>query len=166
MTAEEPLSQNEIGRRLGLSSATMSKLRAQGCPMDSLEAVRAWREQNLNIAQRKPDPTQHTPRDDKQESHDAARTRLRIAEANLAELREAKTRREVINLAVVERQLASTFATLRDALLQLPDRLAPGLVAETDAHVIHGILDSEIRQTLHDLANAGERMKNDEGAFQ
>ena len=166
MTAEQPLSQNEIGRRLGLSSATMSKLRAHGCPMDSLEAVRTWREQNLNIAQRKPGPAQHTPRDDEQESHDAARTRLRIAEANLAELREAKTRREVINLAVVERQLASTFATLRDALLQLPDRLAPNLVAETDAHAIHRILDSEIRQTLHDLANAAERMKNDEGAFQ
>ena len=72
----------------------------------------------------------------------------------------------MINLAVVERQLASTFATLRDALLQLPDRLAPNLVAETDAHAIHRILDSEIRQTLHDLANAAERMKNDEGAFQ
>lgn len=72
MTAEQPLSQNEIGRRLGLSSATMSKLRAQGCPMDSLEAVRTWREQNLNIAQRKPDPAQHTPRDDEQETHDAA----------------------------------------------------------------------------------------------
>ena len=47
MTAEQPLSQNEIGRRLGLSSATMSKLRAHGCPMDSLEAVRTWREQGL-----------------------------------------------------------------------------------------------------------------------
>lgn len=40
-------SQNSIGRELGLSPATMSKMRKQGCPMDSVEAVRAWREHNI-----------------------------------------------------------------------------------------------------------------------
>lgn len=56
MSNEKPLSQNAIGRELGLSSANMTKLRKQGCPMDSVESVRAWRLDRQHIAQRKPEP--------------------------------------------------------------------------------------------------------------
>lgn len=51
----KPPSQNAIGRELGLSSSNMTKLRKQGCPMDSVESVRAWRQERQNIAQRKPE---------------------------------------------------------------------------------------------------------------
>jgi len=34
----------------------MTKLRKQGCPMDSVESVRAWRQERQSIAQRKPEP--------------------------------------------------------------------------------------------------------------
>jgi len=53
---QKPPSQNAIGRSLGLSSSNMTKLRKQGCPMDSVESVRTWRLEHQNIAQRKPDP--------------------------------------------------------------------------------------------------------------
>lgn len=53
---QKPPSQNAIGRALGLSSSNMTKLRKQGCPMDSVESVRAWRLERQNIAQRKPEP--------------------------------------------------------------------------------------------------------------
>lgn len=56
MSNTKPLSQNAIGRELGLSSANMTKLRKQGCPMDSVESVRAWRLERQSIAQRKPEP--------------------------------------------------------------------------------------------------------------
>lgn len=56
MSNTKPLSQNAIGRELGLSSANMTKLRKQGCPTDSVESVRAWRLDRQNIAQRKPEP--------------------------------------------------------------------------------------------------------------
>ncbi len=56
MSNAKPLSQNAIGRELGLSSANMTKLRKQGCPMDSVESVRAWRQERQSIAQRKPEP--------------------------------------------------------------------------------------------------------------
>lgn len=60
MSDTKPPSQNAIGRELGLSSANMTKLRKQGCPMDSVESVRAWRLERQNIAQRKPEPRRAT----------------------------------------------------------------------------------------------------------
>lgn len=61
MKQPKPPSQNAIGRTLGLSSSNMTKLKKQGCPMDSVESVRAWRLENQNIAQRKPDPSRPAP---------------------------------------------------------------------------------------------------------
>ena len=60
MNTTKPPSQNAIGRELGLSSSNMTKLRKQGCPMDSVESVRAWRLERQNIAQRKPEPRRVT----------------------------------------------------------------------------------------------------------
>ncbi len=53
----KPLSQNAIGRQMNppMSSANMAKMKKQGCPMDSVASVEAWRKEKLNIAQRKPD---------------------------------------------------------------------------------------------------------------
>ena len=56
----KPPSQNAIGRALGLSSPAMTKMKKQGCPMTSIEAVRTWREKHLNIAMRKPEPRRNT----------------------------------------------------------------------------------------------------------
>ena len=52
----KPLSQAAIGRELGLAPATMTKLKGQGMPVDSVESARAWRTARQNIAQRKPEP--------------------------------------------------------------------------------------------------------------
>lgn len=56
MSNTKPPSQNAIGRALGLSSGNMTKLRKQGCPMDSVESVRAWRLERQDIARRKSEP--------------------------------------------------------------------------------------------------------------
>lgn len=57
MSTIKPQSQNAIGRALGLSSANMTKLRKQGCPMDSVESVRAWRMERQDVARSKPEPS-------------------------------------------------------------------------------------------------------------
>jgi pyruvate/2-oxoglutarate dehydrogenase complex dihydrolipoamide acyltransferase (E2) component len=44
--------------------------------------------------------------------------------------------------------------TIRDNLLNLPDRLAATLAAETDADRVHQLLSAEIRQALEELAGA------------
>ena len=52
----KPLSQNAIAKELGVSSACMVKWKKLGCPMDSIESVRAWRKAKQNIAARNPEP--------------------------------------------------------------------------------------------------------------
>ncbi len=180
-------SQAAIGRALGLSPAAITKLKGQGMPVHSVEAAQAWREARQNVAARKPLPSAPAPAltapqargpvfppgafpppdmpDDLLEDHDAARTRLRIAEANMAEMNEAKMRREMINVAVVERQLATDYATTRDALLQIPARMAPLLASESDTATIHTMLDAEIHQALCNLAGTADQAKHAEGAF-
>ena len=180
-------SQAAIGRALGLSPAAITKLKGQGMPVHSVEAAQAWREARQNVAARKPLPSAPAPAltapqargpvfppgafpppdmpDDLLEDHDAARTRLRIAEANMAAMNEAKMRREMINVAVVERQLATDYATTRDALLQIPARMAPLLASESDTATIHTMLDAEIHQALCNLAGTADQAKHAEGAF-
>ncbi len=180
--------QSELAKALGLSKQAVSKLKGQGMPVDSVEAARAWRDENLSVAARKearepapasttaptaparsrPDPRTFPPLgDDEDEDEDfkAARTREKISEANQAEMIEAKMRREMINLAVVERQLATDYATTRDAVLQIPARIAPLLAGETDAAAIQTLLDAELHQALSNLAGTAEQAKNAEGAF-
>ena len=57
------LSQNAIGRMMNppMSAANMTKMKQQGCPMDSVESVEAWRKEHQNIAQRKPDVRTSAP---------------------------------------------------------------------------------------------------------
>lgn len=181
------ISQTELGNALGLSKQAISKLKGQGMPVDSVEAAQAWREARQNVAARKPLPTARPPLpappaapgpvfpqaafpppdypDDLLEDHDAARTRLRIAEANMAEMNEAKMRREMINVSVVERQLATDYATTRDALMQIPARIAPLLASESDTAAIQTLLDAEIHQALSNLAGTADQAKRAEGAF-
>lgn len=175
--------QSELARALGLSKQAVSKLKGQGMPVDSVEAARAWRDENLSVAARK-EARESVPAalatkchdtrafppigdDDDEEDEDfkAARTREKISEANMAEMNEAKMRREMINVAVVERQLATDYATTRDALLQIPARIAPLLAVETDTAAIQTMLDAELHQALVNLAGTAEQAKNAEGAF-
>ena len=46
--------------------------------------------------------------------------------------------------------------TVRDNLLNIPDRLAAVLAAETDVDKVHKILTEEIRKALEDLAGSGD----------
>ena len=44
--------------------------------------------------------------------------------------------------------------TVRDNLLNIPDRLAATLAAETDVDRVHHMLSTEIRKALEELAGA------------
>lgn len=174
------VSQAAIGRALGLSPAAITKLKGQGMPVTSVEAAQAWRQERQNIAARKalpasqvepPPPAFFPPLDQPSgdgpdEHHDTARTRLRIAEANMAEMTEAKMRRELVNLSVVERQLATDYATTRDALLQIPARLAPLLAPESNTTAIYNMLHAEIHQALLNLAGTVQQVQATPEAFE
>ena len=180
------MSQAALGRELGLSPAAITKLKGQGMPVDSVAAAQAWWEARQNLAQRKPAPVaapSPAPRppvapsafdrmpDDFSglgvlgEDRDEARTRREIAEANIAEMSEAKLRRELIRVSSVQAQLSTDYATTRDAMLQIPARMAPLLAAETDPAAVQNLLHSEIHQALSILAGSSDQVPHIEGAF-
>lgn len=153
----EPLSQAALGRALGLSKAAITKHKLAGMPVDSVEAAQAWRAANLNIAHCKSEagsqPTPPPPADG--EDFQAARTRREIAEANLAEMREAELEGKLIRVDAIRAAWSSRMSAARDALLQIPHRLAPVLAAEADTARVSQLLDDELRQALYDLTRDG-----------
>ena len=167
--------QKELAAALDMSQANVTKLKKQGMPVDSVAAAQAWRESRQNVAARKPAPPGLTLapdidsapiyppksfdaarmpeyRDMPDEDHQAARTRREIAEANLAEMREAEERGKLIRADAIRATWAARIASTRDALLQIPSRLAPVLAAETDLAAVTLLLEDEIRQALAELS--------------
>jgi phage terminase Nu1 subunit (DNA packaging protein) len=90
-----------------------------------------------------------------QETHHAARTRRERAEADLAELKLAEQRGEVIRTAAVRATWAASLASARDRLLTVPDRCAAVLAAEGNPQRVHELLTKEIHAAMSELA--GER---------
>jgi len=66
------------------------------------------------------------------ELYTSSRARRESAEADLAELKLAETRCEVIRVDAVQSALGVALSTAREALLQIPARMAPLLAAEVD----------------------------------
>ena len=96
------------------------------------------------------------------EDHKTARTRREIAEANLAEMREAEERGDLIRVSAVKSALAAAFSTTREALLQLPARLAPLIAADSDPASVQTTLHAEIHHALQDLSGASARLGQDQ----
>lgn len=171
------MTKKELAELLGISGAMVSRLAKRGMPVDSVERAKRWRRRHLEPGRLKGtrhDPAQDSTQsavgmpdespppaagtaDDMGESFHAARTRREIADANLAEMREREGRRELIRVKIVEERLAVVFSTVRDALLQMPDRIAPTLAATSDAAKVYDLLYSEIHQALTALAYAPEQ---------
>lgn len=76
----------------------------------------------------------------------------------MAEMEEARLRRELIRVAAVQAQLATDYATTRDAMLQIPARMGPLLAAESDPAIVQSLLHAEIHQTLVQLSGASEAL--------
>ena len=81
-------------------------------------------------------------------------------------MREAEERGDLIRVAAVKSTLAAVFSTTRDALLQIPARLAPLIAADSDPASVQNTLHAEIHQALHHLAGASSRVGQEEGALQ
>lgn len=72
--------------------------------------------------------------------------KMRLAELEL-EQREGK----LVEADVVQRESFKAARQVRDALLNLPDRVAGVLAAETNQFKVHQMLTKEIRRALEDL---------------
>jgi hypothetical protein len=153
----------------------MVKLKKQGCPMTSVEDVRAWRKSRQNIAQRKPEPVAFTstlPAHDfgrvggddframiqaNEEGHDgstlgegfeAARIRHKIAEANLAELEEARIKGLHVEKTKVDAAFFEAARGLRDGMTNCSRRLAAEVATLTTPAECESVIAKELRHLL------------------
>jgi hypothetical protein len=76
------------------------------------------------------------------------RRRLIRAQARKAELVAKKLAGQLVEAAAVKRAAFEAARTIRDNVLNIPDRIASELAVETDPGKIHARLDLELRQAL------------------
>ena len=74
--------------------------------------------------------------------------------ARLAKLSYEEKSGSLVKIELVKVAWFNTLRVLRDRLLNMPDRMAPLLSAETDPKAIRDLLDKELRQVLTDAADA------------
>jgi len=103
---------------------------------------------------RKPTLDDETDPEGYQESIIEANRRDAIAKANMREIKEAKEKRLLVNAREVELEAFTRARQLRDAILAIPDRIAPIIAAETDEHTVRQTIDTELRNVLRDLAKS------------
>jgi hypothetical protein len=173
------MKQKDLAEALGLHKSVLSRYVRRSMPTHSVEAAKAWYTQNIGVRSRTepnparaaapaylPPPAPIFPRSDvivanvvsgpgADEDFQAARTRREIAEANLAEMREAELEGKLIRVEVIRAAWAKRVASTRDALLQIPSRVSPTLAAQSDVDQVARLLEDELRQALAELSRDG-----------
>src|SRR5438046_2508303 len=89
------------------------------------------------------------------------RGRLAAAQANLAELKAAKMRGELVEAAAVEAEWSGVLRTVRAAVLAVPSRVAARLPHLSKHDVAE--MDAEIRAALGDIGGATNTQGDDHG---
>lgn len=85
-------------------------------------------------------------------SYDEARRRRELAEASISEMKQAEMEGVLIRADAVRSAWAAKITGARDALLQIPSRIAPVLAATADLVEVTQILEEELRRALADLS--------------
>lgn len=99
----------------------------------------------------RPAETDNDPEDGQPITYAEARAQHERFKARLAQLELEQREGKLVEAEVVKRESFRTARLVRDALLNLPDRVAGELAAETNQFKVHQRLVSEIRRALEDL---------------
>ena len=83
-----------------------------------------------------------------------SRERREYYQAELARLEMGAKRGELVSAEAVKKEAFNLAKTVREALVNIPDRLANQLAAESDPATIHMALSQELVLALERLANA------------
>ena len=78
--------------------------------------------------------------------------------ARLAKLSYEEKSGSLIKIDAVKVSWFNILRVMRDRVLNLPDRLAPVLAAETDPKKVRDLLEEDLRLILNDAANAIEKI--------
>ncbi len=94
-----------------------------------------------------------TPTSAQKSTYMLEKTREARWSAENKRLRTLKDAGELVEVKTVEREAFNQARLLRDALLNLPDRLSASLAAESDPLQVHAALTKEVRVLCNDLAD-------------
>lgn len=131
--------------------------------IDPAKADAAW-ERNTNQAQKR--KTAKRPSEKDAESHVGppivnsgpsfaqSRAIKEAYNARLAKLAYEEKSGALVRTDTVKVAWFNTLRVVRDRALNLPDRLAPLLAAETDPKIVRDLLEEELRTVLTDAADA------------
>lgn len=89
---------------------------------------------------------------------DEARGRKLNAEAEMAELELAKIRAELVKTEDVVKAWEDVLRAMKAKMLSIPTKMASAMSNESDPNVCKTILDKEIEEALHELANYQPRI--------
>ncbi len=81
-----------------------------------------------------------------------SRARREAAEAHIAEMKRGELEGKLIRADVLRQAWSRKVASVRDALLQIPPRMAPVLAAESDMERVATLLEDELRAALAELS--------------
>lgn len=87
-----------------------------------------------------------------------SKARREAAEAELAELKAAETRGDLVRRVVVEREFAAKLVAMRESLEVLAERLSAQVAAESDQAVCRRMLRDEHRNALAAFVEALEEV--------
>ena len=126
--------------------------------MESVESVRAWRTTRQNIAARKAEPVRTYNSNDQQSSEkcalddceglDSARTRLMVADADIAEIKAAELAGRYVDKSVVERAVYEAARGLRDGMTSAARRLSAEVAALSTPAECETAITQEMRHLL------------------
>nr|WP_295741507.1 hypothetical protein [uncultured Acidocella sp.] len=167
----------ELAKILGISVQAVGKFCAQGRISFSLKNGKRWfpdlqaaaREylasRDIGRGQRRANEAAsdgaapHAPpaaEDEKIESYQKSAARLQHYKAALAEIEYQIQTGTLVRKDDLDREVFRFHRSIRDKLLNIPDRTAAILAAETDQVKVHAILTKEIRRVLSVLADEAE----------
>ena len=162
MGAVQLISQAEYAKRRGCSQVAVHKaVKAKRITLiegmiDPIVADMQWQQNTRARASSKPQASapQDKPEADSDDGYWQSRSRREAAEAEMAELKLSEQRGELVRAADVRSAYSKRAAGLREALLQIPARLAAVLAAETDHARVHDTLQAELHAVLSQVVQA------------
>lgn len=154
------LSLSILAKALGISKTAVHKRGRRGMPVDSVEAARAWSAEHVDLVRSRGAAlgmgAAQDDDDDAPEAGDLAD--YRQARAHREQIRRDreqieldKLRGNVVDLAEVNRLVFTGFRALRDAVENVPLRIAAQCAAETDASRVEALITEELAQALRSV---------------
>jgi hypothetical protein len=142
----EPLTAVKAAEALGVSPRTIEKYYQRGCPRDSPEAIRQWRDENIGAVSRDAESSElalEKTRADLADRLEAARSRR---------LKNDQLEGRLLEREQVEREISVTVGRLRNRLQGLGMQCAN--LAPTELKpVIKQLVDEQVRTCLKELAD-------------